>query len=560
MRKIVSAACCLLLALPLAAQKNHNFEIAKNLDIFNSLYKELDLHYVDTLDAQKLIGDAIEYMLSGVDPYTTYYSEQDTKDLQFMTTGKYAGIGSIIQYYKKRDRCILYEPYEGMPAVEAGLRAGDIILSIDGKDTGTKGNTELGDYTQKVSDALRGEPGTTVTLVVERPGESKPLTFKVTRRNIQMPSVPYYGLVDDQTGYIYLTGFTENCARDVRRAIVELKQQGAKGLIFDLRGNGGGLLDEAVEIVNFFVPKGKEIVSTRGKIRAANSVYKTTKEPLDTDLPIAVLVDRNTASASEITAGALQDFDRAVIVGTRTYGKGLVQQPRQLPYNGILKLTTSKYYIPSGRCIQALDYSRRNADGSVMRTPDSLTHVFHTEAGREVRDGGGITPDLTIKSDSLPNIVVYLSPSMKTGDVLFDFVTEYTRRHPSIGKASSFDISDDEYERFKKFVEKSDFTYDRQSQKALETLKRIARFEGYGEEAAEEFKALEAKLNHNTASDLERWKPEIKKLLNAEIVRRYYYQKGVIENQLHNNDRELNEAVRILHAPAEYKKILKKDN
>lgn len=555
MKKTVTALCCLLLALPLAAQQNHNFEVAKQLDIFNTLYKELDLHYVDTLEASKLVGDAISYMLSGVDPYTTYYSENDTKELQFMTTGKYAGVGSIVQYYKKRDRCIIAEPYEGMPAAEGGLRAGDVIMAIDGKDVGTKGATELDDYTQRVSDALRGEPGTTLTVEVERPGTKGRLTFKLTRRNIQLPAVPYFGMVDDATGYIYLTGFTENCARDVKRAVVELKQQGAKRLVLDLRGNGGGLLDEAVNIVNFFVPKGKEVVSTKGKIRAANSVYKTAKEPLDTEIPLAVLVDRNSASASEITAGALQDFDRAVIVGTRTYGKGLVQQPRQLPYNGVLKLTTSRYYIPSGRCIQALDYSHRNPDGSVAPTPDSLTHVFHTAAGREVRDGGGITPDVRLTPDSLPNIVVYLSPQMKTGDVLFDFVTEYTQRHATIAPAATFEISDEEYERFKKYVAESDFTYDRQSQKALETLKRVARFEGYGEEAAAEFKALEAKLTHDTSSDLERWKPEIKKLLDAEIVKRYYYQKGVVENQL-RHDKQLDEAVRILRTPSEYKKLL----
>lgn len=546
-----------LLALPAAAQKNHNFEIAKNLDIFNALYKELDLHYVDTLDAEKLIGEAIAYMLSGIDPYTTYYSEKDTKDLRLMTTGKYAGIGSIIQYYKKKDRCMLSEPYEHMPAAEAGLKAGDIILSIDGKDTGVKGDKDLGDYTSSVSDALRGEPGTTFTLVVERPGSPKPLSFKITRRSIQLPAVPYYGMVTDSTGYIILSSYTENCARDVRRAMVELKQQGAQSFILDLRGNGGGLLSEAVEIVNFFVPRGKEIVSTKGKIKTANSTYKTTKEPFDLDIPLAVLVDQGTASASEITSGALQDFDRAVIIGNRTYGKGLVQQPRNLPYKGVLKLTTSKYYIPSGRCIQAIDYKHRNADGSAGRVPDSLTHVFYTEAGREVRDGGGITPDIQVKADSLPNLIVYLSPSMKTGDVLFDFVTDYTQRHAQIGPAEDFDISDEEYELFKKAVKESDFTYDRQSQKALDLLKRMAKFEGYADNAADEFKALETKLTHNQDYDLDHWKPEIKKLLNTEIVRRYYYQKGVILNQL-KHDKNIDEAIRVLRNGKEYKSILSK--
>ena len=549
------AIAAVLQVLPVRAQKNHNFEIAKNLDIFNALYKELDLHYVDTLDAEKLIGDAIAYMLSGIDPYTTYYSEKDTKDLKLMTTGKYAGIGSIIQYYKKKDRCMLAEPYEYMPAAEAGLKAGDVILSIDGKDTGVKGSKDIGDYTSSVSDALRGEPGTTFTLVVERPGTEKPLTFKLTRRSIQLPAVPYYGMVTDSTGYIVLSSYTEDCARDVRRAVIDLKQQGARSLILDLRGNGGGLLSEAVDIVNFFVPRGKEVVSTKGKIKAANSSYKTDREPLDEEIPLVVLVDQGTVSASEITSGALQDFDRAVIVGSRTYGKGLVQQLRNLPYKGVLKLTTSKYYIPSGRCIQAIDYKHRNADGSAGRVPDSLTHVFYTEAGRPVRDGGGITPDVTVERDSLPNLILYLSPSMKTGDVLFDYVTDFTLRHGQIAPAAEFDLSDDEYELFKDAVKNSDFTYDRQSQKALDLLKRMAQFEGYADSAAAEFKALENKLSHNEDYDLDHWKPEIKKLLNAEIVRRYYYQKGVIENQL-KYDKALHQAIRVLRRPDEYHRIL----
>lgn len=555
MKRFIQLTLLLFAALPLAAQKNHNFEVSKNLDVFNSLYKQLDLNYVDTLDANKLIKNAANYMLSGLDPYTEYYTNEDRSDLKQMLTGKYAGIGALIHYYKKKDRCIIAEPYENMPAADAGLKAGDIILSIDGKDPGVKGSRATDDYTSSISSGLRGLPGTELTLKVERPGQNKPLVFKIKRRAIQLPSLPYYGMVADSVGYVYLSQFTEGCAKEMRRAIIDLKTKGAKALVLDLRGNGGGSLSEAIDIVNLFIPKGREVVHTKGKVRAANSVDKTRNEALDEHIPLAVLVNGGSASASEITSGALQDLDRAVIVGSQTYGKGLVQQTRELPYNGVLKLTTAKYYIPSGRCVQAIDYSHRNSDGSVGRIPDSLTHVFHTAAGREVRDGGGIRPDILTQRDSLPNIVIYLSPQMSTGDVLFDFVTEYTLRHTTIDAPETFDISDEEYELFKAKAIRDTFKYDRQSERILQELKRVARIEGYANQAADAFKLLEEKLKHDTDYDLTLWKPEIKKLLNAEIMRRYYYQKGYIRNGL-NGDKDLAAALKVLGDKQEYQRIL----
>lgn len=520
---------------------NHNFQVSKNLDVFNSVYKELDMFYVDTIDPQKVIRAGIDAMLEEIDPYTVYYPEDDMDEFKQMITGKYAGIGSIIRYYKKRDRVVIFEPYEGTPASEAGLKAGDIILEIDGKDV-------KGLMTDKVSDMLRGEAGTTFALKVERPGEAQPIEFKITRRNIQTPAVPYYGILEDgKSGYVQLTSFTDNCARDVRRAIIELKEQGAKQLVFDLRSNGGGSLKEAVEIVNLFVPKGLELISTKGKLRQACHVYKSTREPLDLEIPIAILVDGASASAAEIVAGSLQDLDRAVIVGTRTYGKGLVQIPRDLPYNGQLKVTTSKYYIPSGRCIQALDYQHRDEKGQAIRTPDSLTNVFYTASGREVRDGGGIRPDVAVETPKQSNLLYYLL----NDDVLLEYGNEYALAHPVIALPQDFEITDDEYEAFKQKVLESGFKYDRQSEKVLKELKEIAKFEGYLENAKDEFEALEKKLQHNLSADLDRLKKDIKPLIAAEIVKRYHYQRGVIIQQL-KEDPDLEKALEVLGDSASY--------
>lgn len=541
------------LALPATAQKNHNFEVSKNLEIFNNLFKQLDLYYVDTLDADKLVKTATGSMLNTLDPYTEYYPDDERDDLKQMLTGKYAGIGSLIHYSKNEDRCIISEPFENMPAAEGGLKAGDVILSIAGKEFGPKGSQNTNEFTESVSNALRGEPGTSFIVKIQRPGEDKPREIKLTRRAIKTPPISYYGMIAENTGYIYLSSFPEGAATDVRRAVIDLKQKGAKQLVLDLRNNGGGSMQEAIDLVNLFIGKGKTVVELKGKIKSANETYKTQREALEPDIPLAVLVNGNTASSSEITAGTLQDYDRAVVIGTRTYGKGLVQQTRPLPYDGVLKLTTSRYYIPSGRCIQAIDYSHRAANGAVNRIPDSLTNVFHTAAGRPVRDGGGIMPDSVVKVDSVANIVLYLNPGMITSDVLFNFVTEYTHRHATIDPPEKFDISDEEYENFKRYAKEHNFTYDRQSVKLLDNLKKVAKFEGY--DVAEDIKALEAKLTHNEDYDFEHWKPEIKKLLNNEIMLRYYYRRGLIRNSL-NNDKTLDTALAVLNNPQEYRKML----
>lgn len=541
------------LVLPATAQKNHNFEVSKNLEIFNNLFKQLDLYYVDTLEADKLVKTATGSMLNTLDPYTEYYPDDERDDLKQMLTGKYAGIGSLIHYSKNEDRCIISEPFENMPAAEGGLKAGDVILSIAGKEFGPKGSQNTNEFTESVSNALRGEPGTSFIVKIQRPGEDKPREIKLTRRAIKTPPISYYGMIAENTGYIYLSSFPEGAATDVRRAVIDLKQKGAKQLVLDLRNNGGGSMQEAIDLVNLFIGKGKTVVELKGKIKSANDTYKTQREALDPDIPLAVLVNGNTASSSEITAGTLQDYDRAVVIGTRTYGKGLVQQTRPLPYDGVLKLTTSRYYIPSGRCIQAIDYSHRAANGAVNRIPDSLTNVFHTAAGRPVRDGGGIMPDSVVKVDSVANIVLYLNPGMITSDVLFNFVTEYTHRHATIDPPEKFDISDDEYENFKRYAKEHNFTYDRQSVKLLDNLKKVAKFEGY--DVAEDIKALEAKLTHNEDYDFEHWKPEIKKLLNNEIMLRYYYRRGLIRNSL-NNDKTLDTALAVLNNPQEYRKML----
>lgn len=553
MKKIVLALFTACAMLPASAQSEHNFEAAKNLDIFNALYKELDLYYVDTLDAQKLVRAAIDGMLDELDPYTEFYSAKTREDLKQMATGKYAGIGAIIQYNKKTDRCVIGDPFEGMPAAEAGLRAGDVILSIDGKDTGERGDRDAGDYSQSVSDALRGEPGSSFEIRVQRPGTAEPLTLTLVRRTIAVPAITYYGMVDATTGYILLSEYTENCARNVRRAVVDLKQQGMTRLILDLRNNGGGLMDEAVKLVNLFLPKGKEVLHTRGKIEQMNQTYKTTDDPLDLDMPLVVLVNGSTASAAEITSGALQDYDRAVIMGNRTYGKGLVQQPRELPYGTQMKLTTSKYFIPSGRCVQAYDFKNRNEDGSPKHLPDSLCHEFRTVAGRVVRDGGGITPDVAVPADTLSGIASYLLYS----DALFDYCNNYRNSHDTLATPERFRLTDEEYGRFKAFVEQSDFTYDRETKSLLARLKKAARLEGTADSAQAEFQALEAKLSPNLSADLDRHKNEITRIVSTELIRRYYYAAGVAQYYM-QDDKVVARAVELLNQPDEMRRLLSK--
>lgn len=553
-RKMLAGAFIVMLGMGMTSFKedDRNFQISKNLDIFNSIFKELDLFYVDTVNAEKMIQTGVEGMLSLTDPYTEYYPEEEVSSLKEMTTGKYGGIGAAIRYYEAKDRIAVVEPTEGMPAAEAGVKAGDIILSVGGKEM-VRGDMKPQEFSSKVSEALRGEPGTSFVLKVLRPlkNDSTVMEFKITRKNIRTNPVPYYGMVKDSIGYLALSSFTENSAKDFKKAFIELKQKGAKSLIIDLRDNGGGFLSEAVDIVNLYVPKGQEIVVTKGKVRQAQGSYKTQNEPVDTQIPLAVLVNGATASASEIVSGSLQDLDRAVVIGSRTFGKGLVQTIRPLPYNGTLKVTTSKYYIPSGRCIQAIDYAKKNADGSVARTPDSLTTVFHTAAGREVRDGGGIRPDIEVKGDKIPNIVFYLM----NDDLIFDYATQYCWDHPTLASVDDFKLTDADYEAFKKLVKSRNFTYDRQSEKMLKSLKEIAEFEGYMTEAAEEFKALEKKLNHNLDRDLDYFAKPIKEYISQEIVTRYFYQRGAAMERL-KDDTDLEEAIKVLQNPVRYREIL----
>ena len=551
MKRYIRLLLVIVTMLPLTAagQTNHHLEVGKNLDIFNALYSNLDLFYVDTLNPKQTMTAAINGMLRSLDPYTVYYPEEETKNLKMMLTGKYAGIVALVKYHTRLKHVVIDEPYEGMPAAEVGLKKGDIILSIDDSVMTDK-------QVSYVSSHLRGDAGTTFSLKIKRPSTGKEMTFKITRRNIKLPELPYYGMLEgdakEKIGYINLNQFTEGCAKNVRRAFVELKQQGATGLVFDLRGNGGGSEMEAVDIVNIWVPQEQTVVENRGKVRQANRVYKTRLEPVDTVMPIVVLVNGETASASEITSGALQDLDRAVVIGTRTYGKGLVQVPLDLPYNANVKLTTSHYYIPSGRCIQAVNYKR---DGK-ERIADSLTNVFYTRGGREVRDGGGIMPDIEVKNDTMANIAYYLSAGgLDSTEVLFDYVVDYIAKHPTIASATEFHLTDQDWQAFRQRVIDSGFTYDALSKKQFDELVKTAKFEGYYDDAKEAFDVLEQKLKHDVASELDKQRETIQQIIELDIISAYYYQKGTIEAGL-IGDKQLKEAKRLLTSPDDYHQLL----
>jgi len=526
-----------VLALPLVAQERKaqtGFDVSRNLDVFADIYRQLDMFYVDTLSADTCVRWAIDGMLSEIDPYTVFYSGDDQDELKTMTTGRYAGIGAIIRPYKQEDRAAIEEPYEGSPAQKAGVRAGDVILTIDGKDI-------KGWPVSEVSKNLRGEPGTTFELCVRRLGEKKPLSFKITRQQIQTPAVPWYGIVDEQShiGYLYLSSVTDHCSRDVRFAITEMKQQGMERLVLDLRDNPGGAVVEAIEIVGMFVPRGSLVVSTKGKFAASNHEYRTPAEPLDSVMPLAVLVNGNSASAAEIISGALQDLDRAVILGQRTYGKGLVQGIREVPFHGQLKITTARYYIPSGRCIQAYDYRHRTLDGAATTLPDSLTHEFHTRLGRPVRDGGGILPDSILVVDSVPTMVYDLYNS----DAFFNYLNAFVAEHPTIASPADFSLTDNDYEAFVTSVAASDFKYNGRMEAVLGQLRQLARVEGRLEMIQEDLVNLETKLKQtDLRADLTRFRRHIQTYLETELVSRYYYQRGALQYQA-AHDKNIQKAI-----------------
>ena len=523
-------------------QDDKNFQIAKNLDIYYTLFRELNLFYVDDVDPTKLVKTSIDKMLESLDPYTNFIPEDDIEDFRFMTTGEYAGIGALIS--KQKGKILIAEPYEGFPAQKSGLKAGDVLLEVAGKST-EKLSTE------DVSALLKGPANKAVVVKVQRYGQKKPMDVEIMREKIQIDPVPYYGMLDKETGYIRLSNFTENCTERVKMALIELKEKhGAKTLVLDLRSNPGGLLIEAVRIANLFVPKGQEIVSTRGKVKQWDKVYTATESPIDTIMPIAVLVNRGSASASEIVAGAIQDLDRGMIVGTRTFGKGLVQTTRDLSYNAKLKITTAKYYIPSGRCIQALDYTHRNEDGSVGIVPDSLISKFTTKKGRIVFDGGGVAPDLTVEDESLSNVAT----NLVTGSVIFDFATYYNSKTEKIASPEEFVITPEIYTDFIQFVKGQDFKYESKTESELDNLLEVAKREKYYDISKDEFENLKLKLGHNLDQDLEHFKKEISELLADEIVSRYYYQKGAIKAAL-RDDSDVTKALDILHKPDGYAAI-----
>lgn len=546
---IMMGVCCLLdSGTPMQSQTDNRFEVSKNLDIFNALVKEVEMFYVDSVDIEKTVRRGIDAMLGGLDPYTEYYPEQEMDKLKFMTTGEYGGIGSYIRA-RKEGGVYIVEPFEGMPAAEAGLKAGDRILAVDTVDVTNKSSDE-------VSSLLKGVPNTKLKLKIQGPFDKKPREVELIRRQILENQVTYYGVMTDSIGYIYLKGFTDKSAQEVKSAFEDLKQNHhIRALVLDLRNNGGGLLESATQIVGMFVPKGSEVMSTKSKLSQWDRTYRTSVNPLDTTIPMAVLINGASASSAEIVSGSLQDMDRAVLVGQRSFGKGLVQSTRNLPYNATLKVTMSKYYIPSGRCIQQLDYSHRRADGSVGVIPDSLTSVFYTAAGRPVRDGGGITPDFKIDMPETPTLMFYLA----TDFLVTDFVVQWANKHKSIASPETFKLTDADFEAFKAYAKEKNFTYDRQSEKLLEELKEVARIEGYTESDSTLFDTLKTKLTPDIERDFNRHRPQIEKLLTSEIMKRYYYQRGELINSL-QNDEALEKALEVLASPKVYRETLKIEN
>lgn len=526
-----------------AFDDDNDFEISKNLDIYYTLFKELNLYYVDDIDPGELVKTSIDKMLESLDPYTNYYPESKIEDYKFMTTGQYGGVGAIIR--QKEDYVVVAEIYEGFPAHKSGLKVGDEIVEIAGKDT-------KGKNTEQISEMMKGQPGTTFQIKIRRFGSSDIMTKDITREKIQIKSVPYYGMLDDEIGYLILTSFTDKSGDDVKNAYLDLKKQGAQKVVFDLRGNPGGLLHEAVKIANIFVPQGQEIVSTKGKYKKYDSFYATPGKAVDTVMPIVVIVNRGSASASEIVSGAIQDLDRGVVIGQRTFGKGLVQSTRELSYNSKLKVTTAKYYIPSGRCIQALDYSHRNEDGSVGKVPDSLISPFKTKGGRTVYDGGGVQPDVVLKQDEVSDYLIQLMSE----DILFEFANQFCLRNDSIDIPAKFQISDAELDSLKAYIDRKGVKFKSETEKNADKLEKIAKEEQYLDAIQDQLAAIREKLDSEKEKEFDRNKKEIADILKAELVSRYYFQRGSIESQL-VDDPEVEEAVALLKDSDRYFKILK---
>lgn len=528
----------------LAFSESKDFKLVKNIEIYTSLFRELNLYYVDETDPEKLITTSIDEMLKTLDPYTVYIPESELEDLQLLTTGEYGGIGSLIR--NSGDYAVISEVYENFPADRANLKAGDLIIAVDGRSTRGLG-------VSKISDLLKGLPGTQLEITIQRPGMDQSIVKTMIRKKIQIKSVPYYGMLDHGIGYIRLSNFTMGAGEEVKNALVTLKKNhDLNGLVIDLRGNPGGLLLEAVNVANLFIPEGNEIVSTRGKVKDFDHRYYTTETSIDTLIPLALLVNRLSASSSEIVAGAIQDLDRGIIVGERTFGKGLVQTTRPLSYNSQLKVTTAKYYIPSGRCIQALDYSNRNEDGSVGKIPDSLITEYTTKHGRKVYDGGGIVPDIQSKQV----IASQITAELYSRFLIFDYATRYVLLHDSIVSPDRFSISEDEYQDFIAFIDSLEFDYTTQTETALQKLEETAKREHYFDRSREEFLLLEEKLVHDKQKDLETFRDEIVALLIEEIAGRYYYQAGKIQASL-NHDEQLKKASDMLMDQDQYYSILR---
>lgn len=543
LRRLVAGLAIVIAALSFSAFTGSYFEVSKNLDIFATLFRELNIYYVDDADPGELMKTGIDAMLESLDPYTNYIPESKMEDYKMMTTGQYGGIGALIQTQK--DKVVISEPYEGFGAHKAGLMAGDKIVSIDGKSATGKNSEEIREF-------LLGQPGTTVEITVERPGTETPITKVVTREEVKIKDVPYHTMLKNDVGYIRLTGFTESASTEVKNALNELKAKNAKSIILDLRGNGGGLLTESVNIVNFFVEKGTPVVSTKGKIKDWDKDYKALNMPIDTDIPLAVLINSGSASASEIVSGSLQDNDRAIVLGTQSFGKGLVQNVRPLSYNSKLKVTVAKYYTPSGRCIQKLDYSHKNANGKAEEIPDSLITEFKTlKTKRPVFDGKGVAPDIKVKGLPLSDI----SAVLLIKNLFFDFATNYRLKHETISSVNEFSLTDDEYEDFVHYLSDKDYDYTTESEDLLEKLEKAAKTDKYFEDVKKEYEALKVKLHHNKKDDLYKFKEEIKQILESEIVSRYYYQKGQVEVSL-KNDPVLEEAIKTLNDSEKYQSIL----